>query len=242
VVQDDPQGNPPSVDDMFSADPYANRFLYTGREFLKEANLYDYRNRVYSAELGRFLQTDPIRFEAGDGNLYRYVFNNPINFIDPLGLEILLETHPVALGNNHSKITIIPENQPAYANDPRFSNTLPDEYATLGAGPEGGKLVSNPNRPRDINRDHNNFSKPLNPSDCGDGSRNEDQIIEDLFKSDSAYDDKFDYELFPNRFSNGYNSNGYVSGLLNSVGFSPSSPPGTPGFTKPVPGKSFGKP
>jgi hypothetical protein len=39
VVQGDPQGNPPSVDDMFSADPYANRHLYTGREFLKEAKL-----------------------------------------------------------------------------------------------------------------------------------------------------------------------------------------------------------
>jgi RHS repeat-associated protein len=78
--------NPPSVDNLFSADPYANRFLYTGREFLKEANLYDYRNRVYSAELGRFLQTDPIRFDAGDGNLYRYVGNNPLNKIDPTGL------------------------------------------------------------------------------------------------------------------------------------------------------------
>jgi RHS repeat-associated protein len=72
---------------MFSADPYANRFLYTGREFLKEANLYDYRNRVYSAELGRFLQTDPIRFEAGDGNLYRYVRNAATRFVDPNGLH-----------------------------------------------------------------------------------------------------------------------------------------------------------
>jgi RHS repeat-associated protein len=86
VVQHDPQGNPPSVDNLFSADPYANRFLYTGREFLKEANLDDYRNRVYSAELGRFLQTDPIRFDAGYGNLYRYVSNNPLNKIDPTGL------------------------------------------------------------------------------------------------------------------------------------------------------------
>jgi RHS repeat-associated protein len=86
VVQCDPQGNPPSVDDMFSADPYANRFLYTGREFLKEANLYDYRNRVYSAELGRFLQSDPIRFDAGDGNIYRYVFNSPTMQLDSMGL------------------------------------------------------------------------------------------------------------------------------------------------------------
>jgi type VI secretion system secreted protein VgrG len=65
---------------------FGNRFLFTGREWLSEVGLYDYRNRVYSAELGRFLQTDPIRFAAGDGNLYRYVSNNPINYVDPLGL------------------------------------------------------------------------------------------------------------------------------------------------------------
>jgi RHS repeat-associated protein len=70
---------------MFSADPYANRFLYTGREFLKEANLDDYRNRTYSPDLGRFLLTDPIRFDAEDVNLYRYVFNLPILLNDPTG-------------------------------------------------------------------------------------------------------------------------------------------------------------
>jgi RHS repeat-associated protein len=88
--------NPPSVDNLFSADPYANRFLYTGREFLKEANLYDYRNRVYSAELGRFLQSDPIHFDAGDGNLYRYVANSPTLQTDPFGLWAS------ASGNHHN--------------------------------------------------------------------------------------------------------------------------------------------
>ena len=63
-----------------------NRFLFTGREWLKESGLYDYRNRVYSPVLGRFLQTDPILFEAGDVNVYRYVSNNPMNRRDPLGL------------------------------------------------------------------------------------------------------------------------------------------------------------
>jgi RHS repeat-associated protein len=65
---------------------FGNRFHFTGREWLSEVGLYDYRNRVYSAELGRFLQTDPIRFSAGDGNLYRYVGNNAVNWVDPLGL------------------------------------------------------------------------------------------------------------------------------------------------------------
>lgn len=76
----------PSTLDSLPSTAFANRFLFTGREWLSEIGLYDYRNRVYSAELGRFLQTDPIRFSAGDGNLYRYVGNNPINRIDPLGL------------------------------------------------------------------------------------------------------------------------------------------------------------
>ncbi len=63
-----------------------NRFLFTGRELIGATGIYDYRNRVYSPVLGRFLQTDPIRFSAGDVNLYRYASNSPVSLIDPLGL------------------------------------------------------------------------------------------------------------------------------------------------------------
>jgi RHS repeat-associated protein len=55
-------------------------------QWITELGLYDYRNRVYSAELGRFLQTDPIQFDAGDVNLYRYVKNYVTRLIDPFGL------------------------------------------------------------------------------------------------------------------------------------------------------------
>jgi RHS repeat-associated protein len=67
------------------ASPRGNRFLFTGREWLGQAGIYDYRNRVYSAQIGRFLQTDPIRFAAGDVNIYRYVSNNAVNWVDPEG-------------------------------------------------------------------------------------------------------------------------------------------------------------
>jgi RHS repeat-associated protein len=69
------------------ATAHTNRFLFTGREWIGEIGIYDYRNRIYWPELGRFLQTDPIRFEAGDVNLYRYVFNNSVNWVDPEGLQ-----------------------------------------------------------------------------------------------------------------------------------------------------------
>jgi RHS repeat-associated protein len=66
-----------------------NRFLFTGREYLAELSLYDYRNRMYSQTLGRFLQVDPIRFDAQDVNLYRYAFNVPTSLADPSGEGIV---------------------------------------------------------------------------------------------------------------------------------------------------------
>ncbi len=65
---------------------FGNRFLFTGREWLKDLRVYDYRNRIYQPELGRFLQPDPIQFRAGDYNLYRYCHNDPVNRSDPTGL------------------------------------------------------------------------------------------------------------------------------------------------------------
>ena len=66
-----------------------NRFLFTGREWLSDLKLCDYRTRMYQPELGRFLQPDPKEFAAGDYNLYRYCHNDPVNRSDPTGLETL---------------------------------------------------------------------------------------------------------------------------------------------------------
>jgi uncharacterized protein RhaS with RHS repeats len=44
--------------------------------------------RHYDPETGRFISKDPILFNGGDTNLYGYVMNDPINFIDPSGLSM----------------------------------------------------------------------------------------------------------------------------------------------------------
>jgi RHS repeat-associated protein len=62
-------------------------YIFTGRENDPETGLYYYRARYYDPRAGRFITKDPIRFAAGDVNLYRYVQNNPVNFIDPDGLS-----------------------------------------------------------------------------------------------------------------------------------------------------------
>ncbi|MFH1652489.1 MAG: apolipoprotein N-acyltransferase [Pseudomonadota bacterium] len=62
-----------------------NPYLYAGREYDPETNLYYNRARTYNPELGRFMQQDPLGF-VDSLNRYAYVMNNPINFVDPFGL------------------------------------------------------------------------------------------------------------------------------------------------------------
>ena len=58
---------------------------YTGQKWIQSLGLYDYKARMYSPSLGRFLQSDPIG-TAGGSNLYAYVGGDPINASDPSGL------------------------------------------------------------------------------------------------------------------------------------------------------------
>ncbi len=60
-------------------------FLFTGRPFDSDTQLQNNLNRWYDAQLGRWLSEDPIGFAAGDGNLYRYVKNDPLEALDPDG-------------------------------------------------------------------------------------------------------------------------------------------------------------
>ena len=69
-----------------SAGNVANAYRYTGREYDQETGLYYYRARYYDPTAGRFLNEDPLQFNAGM-NFYEYSYNNPANFNDPSGLQ-----------------------------------------------------------------------------------------------------------------------------------------------------------
>ena len=89
-----------------------NNFLFTGREYAPQFGIYEYRNRAYHPGLGRFTSEDPIgikiagakpspelqsmlfaklpeTFAESELNLFAYCNNDPLNRLDPWGLEYI---------------------------------------------------------------------------------------------------------------------------------------------------------
>jgi RHS repeat-associated protein len=62
------------------------RIGYAGDAYDRDAKLDKAGARYYDPTTARWLQQDPIVFQAGDANLYRYVSNNATNATDPSGL------------------------------------------------------------------------------------------------------------------------------------------------------------
>jgi RHS repeat-associated protein len=62
---------------------FANPFLFTGRRLDAETSLYYYRARILDPTEGRFLSRDPVP----GVNLYEYVRDNPLRFLDWTGKD-----------------------------------------------------------------------------------------------------------------------------------------------------------
>jgi RHS repeat-associated protein len=59
---------------------------FTGQVLDAETMLMCYRNRYYNVDFGRFISADPLKYDASDTNLYRYVLNNATTEVDMYGL------------------------------------------------------------------------------------------------------------------------------------------------------------
>jgi RHS repeat-associated protein len=70
---------------MESGDPELHPFGFAGGLYDPDTKLTRFGARDYDPDTGRWTAKDPIKFQARDLNLYGYVFNDPINQIDPSG-------------------------------------------------------------------------------------------------------------------------------------------------------------
>ena len=163
-------------------------------------------------------------------------------------IEVRLHTRPVIARRGHAYLCLISGGHPAFEDDPRFANLLPDgrRFATLGAGPRNmqpffSTLVSDVNRAWDVTQMlPDTFDAGIQHPDVLAGRATEREVVEGLFAADAAYSDATDYDMVPFRWSSGYNSNSYISGLLAATGWTVARPPRVPGWEKPLPPEAFG--
>jgi RHS repeat-associated protein len=66
--------------------PAFSRLALRGGLYDPDTKLVRFGARDYDPETGRWTTKDPIGFGGGDANVYGYVVNNPVNWVDPLGL------------------------------------------------------------------------------------------------------------------------------------------------------------
>jgi RHS repeat-associated protein len=89
-----------------NANAVAGKFKYNSKELNDELglDLYDYGARFYDAALGRFHTIDPaVENQHHNYTPYAYVYNNPIRFIDPMGLDSAQRATAVAMAEEYVK-------------------------------------------------------------------------------------------------------------------------------------------
>jgi RHS repeat-associated protein len=62
-------------------------FGFAGGFYDRDTGLVRFGFRDYDPSVGRWTSKDPLMFGGGDTNVYAYVANDPVNYIDPLGLK-----------------------------------------------------------------------------------------------------------------------------------------------------------
>ncbi len=112
-------------------------FQFTARELDQATGLYYYRARYYDPALGRFLTKDPAPARGADAlalNAYAYARNNPIRYVDGMGLESV-EPSNSGITPSVPGVNVPAGSGPPPSSSPQYPSSPPSSGFLGGAGP-----------------------------------------------------------------------------------------------------------
>ena len=112
-------------------------FGFAGGLYDVDTQLVRFGARDYDAEVGRWTSKDPILFEGGDTNLFGYVANDPVNWVDSNGLDAIYinyDGYPINVGYG---IHLPLGHAAVVAVDPKTGKTKYYEYGRYGESDYG---------------------------------------------------------------------------------------------------------
>ncbi len=124
-------------------------FGFAGGLYDRDTGLIRFGARDYDAVTGRWTGKDPIDFSGADVNLYAYVGNNPVNFIDPTGLLCVYSqsTGSLTCTNDTTGQQYLRCN--GYSGrGPGLNNPAAQDQPNVGPLPQGDYTVGGPNNRR----------------------------------------------------------------------------------------------
>ena len=264
-----------NVTDSFSYGPYGELNNHTGSsttpfqyngQFGVQTDpngLLYMRARYYNPAIQRFISQDTLLGDLDPGislNRFAYANGDPIDGIDPTGKVVYLASHAVALGANHLFLYIVPDSPNDFEGNPLLDGLATTVSATPQwheSRPGWGTVTTDANPNTDLNSPQTN-SLIINPLP----GQTDTQLIQLILAAQLNYQQNENGEIqypgtgIPNPFVQEYNSAGYITGLLNSIGqdgvglvsqlasdgdigYVPHTWIGYPGADKPIPSSCF---
>ncbi len=111
-------------------------FTFTGKELDSRTGLHYFGARFYDPRIGRWLAPDPLADKYPAWSPYNYVFDNPVELVDPFGLDTTVYFFDQAENPNNKRIytaevyldvdgTVVgPFRGSTYPNDPKKHKTM----------------------------------------------------------------------------------------------------------------------
>ena len=92
------------IEELSSSAKLNTPYLFNGKELDEETGLYYYGARYYDPRTSLWLSTDPLELKYPNISTYAYCANNPINAIDPNGMNPIYDINGNFLGTDDKGI------------------------------------------------------------------------------------------------------------------------------------------